>query len=67
MVKERVPGEPKKSAPRANAAEQSRMADVRQAVHGLRALRREMSGRPGFKALSNKEILYSIRTGRANR
>src|SRR3989442_7018644 len=57
----------KKSANRPSPAEQSRMADVRQAFKDLRALRQEIASRPGFTPLSDKEILDAIRTVRADR
>lgn len=37
---------------------------VRQAVEDLHALRREMASRPGFKPLTDEEILETIREGR---
>lgn len=40
------------------------LAQVREAVEGLRALRREMAKRPGFKPLTNKEIKDAINEGR---
>jgi prevent-host-death family protein len=37
---------------------------VRQAVRNLRALREEIARKPGFKPLTDREILDAIRTGR---
>ncbi len=40
------------------------LAQVRQAVEGLRELRREMAKRPGFKPLTDEEIREAIDEGR---
>ncbi len=37
---------------------------IRRAVEDLHALRREMASRPGFKPLTDEEILEVIREGR---
>ena len=37
---------------------------IRRAVEDLHALRREMASRPGFKPLTDEEILEAIREGR---
>lgn len=42
----------------------SSLAEVQQAVEGLRALRRRIQQRKGFKPLSDKEIRDSINAGR---
>jgi hypothetical protein len=40
------------------------LADIRKAVSGLRALRKEIAKRRGFKPLTDKEIRSSINEGR---
>ena len=40
------------------------LEQVQQAVRGLRQLREEIARRPGFRKLSDKEILSAIRAGR---
>ena len=40
------------------------LADIRKAVSGLRALRKEIAKRRGFKPLTDKEIRSAINEGR---
>ena len=40
------------------------LEEIRRAVEDLHALRREMASRPGFKPLTDEEILEAIREGR---
>jgi prevent-host-death family protein len=40
------------------------LADIRKAVSGLRALRKEMAKRRGFKPITDKEIRNAMNEGR---